>query len=444
MKRPTFYWGVGLEDCWMAEHDEQRLAPQITISHDFKANRQPKRLLDTYLLMQHYTMWREDLDRAAALGVNAIRYTVPWYRANPKPGVYDWSWISKSLEYLVNDLKITPIIDLLHYGTPVWMQNSTLNHDYPQRFAEYAAAFARQFKGLVNHYTPHNEPHQNVVWGGYAAIWPPYLIGVDGWLKVGMNVARGMVLVTQALRSELPDCTIISADGRSTMPPSEVEQDLCIKIANGEREEFDLQVMQFPSNLAYGKVTAESPLGRGLIRGGESEISLAWFRDHAELPDVLGLFYYPGCFGEPGSDSKDAIDNSIMEMVAQISSYANFVNRPIYLMETSGGNDDTQKIKWMNAVIKGISILRDCGINVTGVNWWPLFEVLLWQYREDTRTVFESIRRCGWNNGLYLIEEEFDGTLKRVPTASIDAYRSIIKKYPEGPFSCINSSINHN
>ncbi len=51
-----------------------------------------------------------------------------------------------------------PVIDLIHYGTPLWMDNGVLNYAYAQSISAYAAAFARQFKGLVDHFTPHNEP----------------------------------------------------------------------------------------------------------------------------------------------------------------------------------------------------------------------------------------------------------------------------------------------
>ncbi|KKK49425.1 hypothetical protein LCGC14_3135190, partial [marine sediment metagenome] len=85
LARPPFYWGVGIENCWMAQTDPAR-----------DDNR---RLLDVFLQMQHYEKWKPDLDLAAEVGVNSIRYSVPWYKAEPKPGVYDWSWIDGPIEY---------------------------------------------------------------------------------------------------------------------------------------------------------------------------------------------------------------------------------------------------------------------------------------------------------------------------------------------------------
>jgi len=99
LARPNFYWGIGIENCWIAQTNFRK-----------DGNR---RLLDVFLQMQHYDRWRADLDLAKEIGFNAIRYSVPWYKSEPKPGVYDWSWIDKPIEYLVSQLKIVPIMDLI-------------------------------------------------------------------------------------------------------------------------------------------------------------------------------------------------------------------------------------------------------------------------------------------------------------------------------------------
>ncbi|HUW11037.1 MAG TPA: family 1 glycosylhydrolase [Anaerolineae bacterium] len=416
MTKPTFYWGVGIENCWMAEHEER--------------NRPPHRLLDIFLLMQHYTQWREDLDLAADLGINVMRYSVPWYKANPEPGVYDWRWISKSLEYLANRRNVIPIIDLLHYGTPLWMENSILNHDYPQRFAEYAAAFARQFKGLVNHYTPYNEPQISAIFGGQRAYWPPYLTGLDGWSKVGLNAGRGMALASQALRAELPDAMLISADmcyGWQFMRRVDVGSEFRVTVQPDERGDFDYQVSTFPACLVYGKVDPSSPFGRVMVKAGSSESELDWFRVNAQLPDIVGHNYYPiEFFDNPDLTLEEALAAGSRELSQGLEQAAEVFGRPVYLTETSAGMNDQAKSAWMHAALQVITDLRGRGIDVVGMNWWPLYEVCRWEYRDSTKTVAESIKRDRWNNGLFQIEEQFDGTLGRIRTGAADAYRDLI------------------
>ena len=411
MERPSFYWGIGIENCWMAEHDEE--------------NRSPKRLLDVFLQMQHYTMWREDLDRVAALGVNALRYSVPWYRANPRPGVYDWGWIARPLVYL-GRLGIIPVIDLIHYGTPLWMENGVVNHEFPERFAEYASAFARQFRGLVDHYTPHNEPQVSAVFGGLNAYWPPYLRGVDGWLKVGLNVADSMTAGAQALRAELPSVVLVSAECLMAPAAARVEEALRVTVSPEERAEFEYQVLSFPSCLAYGKVKPNSALGLGLMRAGVGPDRLERFQKGLATPNIVGHNYYPGSFAGPEDALEPGLTRSRTDLAGRLRQAHAFFQKPLYLTETSTGFTADQKAGWMRAAASVLADLRSGGMPIVGMNWWPLFETIQWDYRDNSKTVAESIRRGGWNNGLYLIEEKPDGTLERQKTAAADAYRELI------------------
>lgn len=88
----------------------------------------------------------------------------------------------------------------MHYGTPVWLDNSFINASYPERVAEYAYAVAERYKDLVQYYTPLNEPTVNAEFAGRRGCWPPYLEGDDGYTKVLMQIARGIVLTVQAVR----------------------------------------------------------------------------------------------------------------------------------------------------------------------------------------------------------------------------------------------------
>ncbi len=136
---PTeFTWATGIEDTFVAQTE-----------------RVGERILDEYALTHHYLYWREDLDRAAALGVRAMRYGIPWYKVEPKPGTFDWAWIDRVIEYAAR-LGISLIADLMHYGTPLWLDNQFLNSSYPQRVAAYEAEFAARFRHLVSCYTPLN------------------------------------------------------------------------------------------------------------------------------------------------------------------------------------------------------------------------------------------------------------------------------------------------
>src|SRR5918912_1183073 len=94
----------------------------------------------------------EDFIWASGIEDTFVPQTRPGHRA------LDWSWTDEVLPYLVEELGITPIIDLMHYGCPFWLRREFANEDYPRAVAAYAAAFARRYAGRVRWYTPLNEP----------------------------------------------------------------------------------------------------------------------------------------------------------------------------------------------------------------------------------------------------------------------------------------------
>lgn len=108
-----FIWATGIEDSFV---------PQ-TRGHFHS--------LDEYELMGHYEHWREDLALVRDAGLNAVRWGVPWYRCQPEEGRFDWSWTDEVIPYIVEDLGILPIIDLMHYGCPLWLQGEFANAAYP-------------------------------------------------------------------------------------------------------------------------------------------------------------------------------------------------------------------------------------------------------------------------------------------------------------------------
>ncbi|MBK7215935.1 MAG: family 1 glycosylhydrolase [Candidatus Promineofilum sp.] len=140
MEAISFFWATGIENTFIPQE------------------RPGLRALDEYELTQHYRFWRSDIDRVAELGVSHIRWGIPWYRVNPRPGAFEWGWIDDVLDHLVNKRGIQPIVDLMHYGTPEWLEGSFVHPDYPSYVAEYAHAVAERYGNLVRYYTPLNEP----------------------------------------------------------------------------------------------------------------------------------------------------------------------------------------------------------------------------------------------------------------------------------------------
>ena len=186
-----FIWAGGIEDTFV---------PQVKPGH---------RPLDEYELMGHYTHWREDIALAKNVGMNALRWGVPWYKVEPEQGRFDWSWTDQVIPFMVEELKILPIIDLMHYGCPLWLRKEFANKKYPQFVARYAAEFSRRYRDLIKWYTPLNEPIINALMCGMRGLWAPYLKGERGYIRIMMQLAKGIIHTVEAIKEIQPDSVMV-------------------------------------------------------------------------------------------------------------------------------------------------------------------------------------------------------------------------------------------
>ena len=91
----------------------------------------------------HYARWEEDFALVRESGLDALRYGPPYYKSHLGPGRYDWSFADDTMNELKR-LKITPIVDLCHFGLPDFLE-SFQNPDFPRVFENYARAFAVRY-----------------------------------------------------------------------------------------------------------------------------------------------------------------------------------------------------------------------------------------------------------------------------------------------------------
>src|SRR5688572_33442391 len=123
----------------------------------------------------------------ASLGVRVARYGIPWHRIQPTPRRWDWRFADATLNHLL-DRGIDPIVDLVHYGLPPWIEDAYLHPDYPRYVADYAARLAERFKGRIRQYTPLNEPRITAWYCGKLGWWPPGRRGWGGFVEVMLAV----------------------------------------------------------------------------------------------------------------------------------------------------------------------------------------------------------------------------------------------------------------
>ncbi len=366
----TLQLGPLAEDFVWASGIENTFVPQTRNSY---------RSLDEYELIGHYDHWREDLALGVALGLQAMRWGVPWYRVEPAPGEFDWSWTDEVIPYMVEELGITPILDLMHYGCPFWLKREFASPEYPQAVARYAAAFARRYGHLVTWYTPLNEPLVNALMCGKRGIWPPYLRSESGYIRVLVQIAKGIVGTVAALKEIVPNATMVhvEATGLSRVARHDLEA-LAIE---DQRRGF------LGYDLITGQVTPDHPLFGWLVRNGTSPNDLLDLVRRGIKLDVLGLNFYPQWSVQQltvdtrGRLVYRATEQDGSSFASIIRDYYRRYNAPILITETSAVGPEEIRSRWLESSLATIKQLRSESVPVLGYTWFPLFTMVDWRYR---------------------------------------------------------------
>jgi hypothetical protein len=267
--------------------------------------------------------------------------------------------------------------------------------------------------------------------------WPPYQKSIDSWVKIGLRVAKGMTLEAQAIRAAINDAVIVSIDpwfagAINDYLPAAAKGD------GPQAKEVQPAASVYPASLAYGKLGPAHPFTEFLTSHGARTAEIAWFQKNRVLPDILGYNYYPdihafakeGDYTRKGALPLQQAAREAADLVKQgLRSAQAYFNLPVYLTETSAGLADSAKVAYINALYDMVLELRKEKFPMRGINWWPLFNTIQWDYREKfDKPLVDFIYPGGWNNGLYVIAPQPNGDLKRVKTPAAQAYHAVIQR----------------
>jgi len=403
-----FIWASGIEDTFV---------PQTRPGH---------RALDEYERIGHYQHWREDLALARQLGVTAIRWGVPWYRVEAAPGDFDWRWTNQVMPYLVEELGITPIVDLMHYGCPFWLQREFASAEYPAAVARYAGAFAARYKHLSHCYTPLNEPIVNALMCGQRGLWPPYLRGDTGYIAIMMQLVKGIRNTVEAISLADPDALFVHVEATSLSRAAREELEV---LAVEERQRGFLCY-----DLLTGRVVPGHSLFGWLLRNGANIHDLAAFARSPIALDVLGLNFYPQWSTQQISVDRRgrlvyrAAEKDGAPFAGLIEDYYQRYNVPIIVTETSAKGAEQVRARWLEASVAAIKRLRGAGVPVLGYTWFPMFTMIDWRYRFG-RDPWEAYRL---ELGLYTLDDAASSTRWR-PTPLVEQFQ----RYMAGPTESI-------
>ncbi|WP_062130678.1 family 1 glycosylhydrolase [Demequina aestuarii] len=425
MTRPAFVagnltWALGIEDTCVYPVDPSRMA------------------LDEHVLTDHHLQWRSDLDLVAELGATALRYGVSWPRIHTGPGQFDWESLDQVVAHAVDDLGLTLVADLVHYGTPPWLIDSFADDAYPAAIEEFAGAIASRYRDRLTHFTPLNEPVTTASFCGLRGVWPPARAGWTGWVSVVMPIAVGMARAIHAIRRAQPHASIVHVEAATNIRTDEPDLD--------DHARLLTEVGWLPTDLLLGRVDASHPMHEWLLRHGARETELDWLSAHGTSPDIMGVNYYPDLTPRrlvnlEGQVVQVSYDRGARGLREALTGFHARYGLPLAVTETSVEGDDAIRARWLSESVDAVRRLSAEGVDVRGYTWWPMFDFVDWSWAAgganveefavaqprpdgsleiapapplgdpvDGKTAF--LRRMG----VVRLEEKPDGTLERHPT----------------------------
>jgi beta-glucosidase len=394
-----FFWAAGIEDTFIT-------APW------------PKtgRTLDEYELTQHYLKWREDLSLLRELGISHARYGIPWHRINPTANTWDWSFADQALEHLLAS-GIEPIVDLVHYGLPGWIQDAYLNPAFPDYMAEYVGRAADRYKGRIHLWTPLNEPRVTAWYCGKLGWWPPFRRGWRGFVEVMRGVCEGIVRAAQAIEQADSENIIVHVDATDLYESDDPA--LADEVARRQ------EIVFLALDLISGRVTAGHSLAAWLLRNGLSEDNLAWFDRNALELDLIGLNMYP-LFSQKVLKRSPTLrtrmpyaDGSIVTRLARL--YHERYGVPVFISETASLGSVARRRAWLRDSVAAVGRARSEGLPVVGYTWWPLFALVTWGYRQGTHPPEFYLKQMG----LWDLRPGLNGDLERVATPLVNEFKAL-------------------
>ena len=350
----------------------------------------------------HYDRWKEDFLLVKSLGVNVLRYGLPYYSIHKGPGRFDWSFADLVMQEMKR-LEITPILDLMHFGVPDWIGDFQ-NPELPIHFAEYAAAVADRYP-WVRFYTPVNEIFVTARASAKEGIWNEQLKTDRGFVTAMKNITAASILANHQIARCRHDCIIVQSESAEYM------HDIC---GTQSKEVLENKLRFLSFDLLYAH-HPDADVYAYLLDNGMTPEEYKWFMT-GEPPgyQVMGNDYY-------GRNEKIKLPDGSMLIAIDVlgwyqitKEYYNRYRKPVMHTETNVF-DAKEAPMWLWKQWLNILQMRKEGVPVLGFTWYSLIDQIDW----DTELAEKNnrVNECGL----------FD--LNRKPRPVADAYKMLLEHF---------------
>jgi beta-glucosidase/6-phospho-beta-glucosidase/beta-galactosidase len=313
----------------------------------------------------HYQRWAEDFDLLVELGIEFVRYGPPYYKTHVAPGNFDWSFTDETFQRL-QQLNITPIVDLCHFGVPDWMGNFQ-NPDFPNFFAEYAGAFSARFPHLQL-YTPINEIFIAAMFSAQYGWWNECLQSDHAFVTALKNLSKANVMAMHAILKNQPNATFIQSESSEYFHP--------VSPAAAPLARFLNQKRFLSLDLTYGYPLSVT-MYEYLLQHGMTKSQFQWFRENqVKAHCIMGNDYYVTNEHLVHADGMTQAAGEIFGYYVITSQYYNRYKLPIMHTETNIKMPACSE--WLFKQWANVHRLKHDGVPVVGFTWYSLLHQVDW------------------------------------------------------------------
>ena len=317
----------------------------------------------------HYQKWSVDFDLVQELGISFLRYGVPIHRVYTGPDKYDWTFSDLAF----GDLRrrdILPIADLCHFGVPDWIGNFQ-NPDFPELFAQYAAAFAARFP-WIQLYTPVNEMFICAVFSAAFGWWNEQLHDDRAFVTALKHIVKANVLAMQAILKVRPDAIFVQSESSEYFHAENPAAIRPAEIMNAKRF--------LTLDLNYGR-RVDSGMYEYLMDNGMTCGEYHFFlHHHLKHHCLMGNDYYVTNEHRVSADGSSRASGEVFGYSEITRQYYDRYLLPVMHTETNlveGPNGD-EAVNWLWKEWANVLRVRNSGMPVVGFTWYSLTDQVDW------------------------------------------------------------------
>ena len=357
----------------------------------------------------HYKHWRRDLELVREIGLKFLRYGPPLHLIYTGPDKFDWSFTDKVFEAM-RELKIEPLVDLVHFGVPDWLENFQ-SSALPEALAAYARAFAERYD-WVKFYTPVNEMYVTSRMSALDGVWNEQMRSDRSFVTAVRQVAKASVLMMSEIHRVRPDTIFINSES------SEFHQPCCPDPEIERNANFENQRRFIALDLLYS-VPVRADVYAYLLDNGMPREEYEWFMaQKVGRRAILGLDYYEWNEKLINSDGRIEGLGELFGWYVITMQYFKRYRRLIMHTETNTPDAD-EAPNWLWRQWHNVRLIREDGVPVVGFTWYSLLDQIDWNIglSKPLGNVFPV--------GLY--------DLNRDPRPVALAYKHLIEMYRREP-----------